>query len=220
MEVYHHKDRSLVRLKLNYETGLPGQYSVFAGNAKLSKELGLDITKANFQANMMFVQRKDIDSSYTPEFNDSEETMTSSDVRGSDKKSRSCLFRSCKSVCDSSTKKRVNNKGLVKMSQQKRERMLVSSSVTANNYELDCKMKILSYIDYLAFKKCQMGLSAGLVIDKDEAFAKEVIARDGNTYDIYFVRASFADKNILRSKLFERTIKRRSRKYFFCKLRN
>ena len=209
-----------MRLKLNYKTGLLGQYSVFAGNAKLSKELGFDITKAKFQTNVMFAQRKGIDSSYTSKFSDSDRTMNSKDLHGSRKMTkRSSLFRSCKSVCDSS-RKRANNEGQVTISQQKREGVLVSSSVTAINCELECKMKILSYIDYLAFKKCQMGLSAGLVIDKDEAIAKEVISRDGNTYDIYFVRASFADNKILRSTLFEKAKKRKRRKYSLFTLIN
>ena len=264
VEVCQHMNLSLVRVKLNSDIE---HYSVFAGNAKLSNELGFDVTLAKFKPNIGLEQKKEIDTMFTPNSRDTEQTMSggahgikdvefategieqsiisreSSKKRASVKKlkmklmtkrdalkrkekrdslasekinTRSGLFRVCKSAYNL-IKKRTDHEGKVTSAPEKRSKSgaLVSISKPLDESTVECKIKIFSYIDYLAFMKCQKGLKAGLIIDREEAFAKKVISSDGNSYRIYFARSSFSDKDILRSGLFEKTVEKKCRKYIF-----
>ena len=267
MEMCRQRNLSLVRLKRDSKKEYSEQYSVFAGNSKLSKKLGIDVTKVEFTPGNKIMQNNEIDSSYssdtrtapykqklisneehisdtktsaakivlgngsTTPFNQAmtcmESTKTSmpkshfggeksEDAMSGKLSKRSALFRSCKpckSVQNSSRTQRIEKEQEIFKKKTEETSSPSTSLTTSTNIELECKIKILSYVDYLTFMKCQMGLKGGLVIEREEAFAKEVIANNGNSYRIYFVRTSFADKDILRSPLFEKTIGKKASKY-------
>ena len=272
MEVYRYRNLSLVRLKQDPKTEYSEQYSVFAGNSKLSKKLGIDVTKLEFMPGNTSVQHIKISSScrsdtrtvpYKQNLVSNEEHISDKKIseakrilsngskasfnkamtcmestKGTMAKSHCCkessddamtgkvtqgsaLFRCCKSSKSLNTPPRTRRtEERQDILEQKQEGTSSSASsstsssslTTATNIELACKIKILSYADYLTFMKCQMGLKGGLVIEREEAFAKEVIASNGNSYRIYFVRTSFKDKDLLRSPLFEKTIGKKASK--------
>eukprot|EP00112_Aurelia_sp_Birch-Aquarium-sp1_P020065 Seg508.16 transcript_id=Seg508.16/GoldUCD/mRNA.D3Y31 product="AT-rich interactive domain-containing protein 5B" protein_id=Seg508.16/GoldUCD/D3Y31 len=75
--------------------------------------------------------------------------------------------------------------------------------------ERECKVKIMSYHDYVAFRKCKKGLMAGLVIKKEEGLEKGVLTMGSDKHHVFFTRSLFSEKDIERSLLFEKLPERK-----------
>ena len=290
-EEHKQGDLSLVKLKLNKQTECLGQYSVFAGNEKLTNEVGFDVTKAEFlpcvapsqqtelyasdakqlhalggNANNQGMNSEPLEAEKTQVLAECVEVCSrkscngkeqirdlmngkeadtgevqSEQLKAEDSTTRSCLMRSCSSVYRScrkrkseetkqdefaqeSAKKRCKTEQkqekTVSRKRKRQEDIAAPFPETALHGERECKIKILSFNEYVAFRRCQMGLKSGLIVKKEEAIATDVIARDGNSYRIHFVRASFSDKEILRSTMFEKAVERKCRKYLYLYLYN
>lgn len=280
VEQYRNGSVSLIRLKKNARTCSLGQYSVFAANAKLAAEKGIDLSKANFvpcvtqerweETNISKMGqteeegREDSEEMLESTSQDSTAGVISSEegadldgnLAGQSEDVTDCQFtgdgcskrckkqavtastrltRSCKSVYRSCCKRmhggtiadeiaqeslrRLGNddderRGVAVQRKRGRDMAWIDTAAdTVLEGERDCKIKVLSYNEYTAFKRREMGLKAGLIMDKQVAIANEAISNDGQSYRIYFMRTSFSDKEILRSALFERTAERKCRKY-------
>ena len=80
--------------------------------------------------------------------------------------------------------------------------------------ERECKVKIMSYHDYAAFRKCKKGLMAGLVIKREECLEKGVLTMGNDKHHVFFTRSLFSEKDIERSLLFEKPPERKCGKFF------
>ena len=79
--------------------------------------------------------------------------------------------------------------------------------------ERECKVKIMSYHDYVEFRKCKKGLMAGLVIKKEECVDKGVLTMGNDKHHVFFTRSLFSEKDIERLLLFEKPPERKCGKF-------
>ena len=284
MEEHENGHVSVVRLQKKPSADLLGKYSAFAGNAKLTKELGFDVAKAGYVScsesatidrspehsiSCKQVQDQQDLSKHSENLNTIEEDrITLTNKQGSSENNENSLVessskdtvhvtetsfsvgqrpknenevtgyqktaaansrpaRSCNSIYGPNRKRKLENlEELPKLPAKRRANAASGASrkrkldqdevfATKASYEgvRECKIRILSYNEYLAFRSLKQGLKAGLVAKKDDVITKNVMTTDIDFERVFFTRTMVSEKGIHRTKLFEKPLERKCSEY-------